>query len=62
MIERRVTMIDKKKLHTISASTLVALLIIFFIPFETAGRIIAAVLMTAIAVVSFVMAMIAIMM
>ena len=54
MIERRVTMIDKKKLHTISASTLVALLIIFFIPFETAGRIIAAVLMTAIAVVSFI--------
>ena len=45
-------MIDKKKLHTISASTLAALLIIFFIPFETAGRIIAAVLMAAIAITS----------
>ena len=48
-------MIDKKKLHTISASTLVALLIIFFIPFETAGRIIAAVLITSIAIVTSVL-------
>ena len=45
-------MIDKKKLHAISASTLVALLIVFFIPFETAGRIIAAVLMAARAVIA----------
>ena len=45
-------MIDKKKLHVISASTLVALLIIFFIPFDTAGRIIAAVLMAAIAIIA----------
>ena len=45
-------MIDKKQLHVISASTLVALLIIFFIPFDTAGRIIAAVLMAAIAIIA----------
>ena len=45
-------MIDKKKLHIVSVSTLVALLIIFIIPFETAGRIIAAVLMASIAVVA----------
>lgn len=45
-------MIDRKKLHVISASTLVALLVIFFIPFETAGRIIAAVLMAAVAITS----------
>lgn len=45
-------MIDKKRLHAISAATLVALLIVFFIPFETAGRIIAAVMMAAIAVVA----------
>ena len=43
-------MIDKKRLHAVSMSTLAALLIIFLIPFETAGRIIAAVLMTAIAI------------
>ena len=43
-------MIDKKRLHAISAATLVALLIVFLIPFETAGRIIAAVLMAAIAI------------
>lgn len=43
-------MIDKKKLHIVSASTVAALLIVFFIPFETAGRIIAAVLLVAIAV------------
>lgn len=48
-------MIDKKRLHAISAATLVALLIIFFIPFETAGRIIAAVLMVAIALTAYVL-------
>ena len=48
-------MIDKKRLHTISASTLVALLIIFFIPFETAGRVIAAALMTGVAIASAVL-------
>ena len=47
-------MIDKRKLHIISASTLAALLIIFLIPFETAGRIIAAVLIAGVAVVTFV--------
>ena len=48
-------MIDKKKLHIVSISTLAALLVIFFIPFETAGRIIAAVLMASIAVVASVL-------
>lgn len=43
-------MADKKKLHIISASSLAVLLIIFIIPFETAGRIIAAVAFTAVAV------------
>ena len=45
-------MIDKKKLHIVSISTLAALLVIFLIPFETAGRIIAAVLMASIAVIA----------
>ena len=47
-------MIDKRKLHMISASTVVALLTIFLIPFETAGRIIAAVLVASVAVVTFI--------
>lgn len=42
-------MIDKKKLHIVSASTVAALLIVFLIPFDVAGRIIAAVMLTAIA-------------
>ena len=43
-------MADKKKLHIISASSLAVLLIIFIIPFDTAGRIIAAVAFTAVTV------------
>lgn len=43
-------MADKKKLHIISALSLAVLLIIFIIPFETAGRIIAAIAFTATAV------------
>jgi signal peptidase len=45
-------MVDKKKLHIVSASALAVLLIIFFIPFETAGRIIAAVAFASFAVVT----------
>ncbi len=48
-------MTDKRKLYIISASVTVALLIIFFIPFETAGRVIAALTMAAAAVVATVM-------
>ncbi len=47
-------MSDKKILHIISSSTLAALLIIFFIPFETAGRILAAVAIVAAAVLSYI--------
>lgn len=46
-------MTDKKLLHIISASIFAVLLIIFFIPFETAGRIIAAVAFAAAAAVSY---------
>ena len=45
-------MTDKKILHIISASVLAVLLIIFFIPLETAGRIIAAVVLLPTAVCS----------
>ena len=48
-------MTDKRKLYIISASVTVALLIIFFIPFETAGRVIAALTMAAAAVVATVL-------
>ena len=48
-------MTDKKQLHIISASVLAALLIVFFIPFETAGRVIAALIMAAAAVVAAVL-------
>lgn len=47
-------MSDKRILHIISASTLAALLLIFFIPFDTAGRILAAVAVAAAAVLSFI--------
>ncbi len=47
-------MSDKRILHTISASTLVGLLLIFFVPFETAGRILASVILAIAAVLSFV--------
>lgn len=43
---------DKKKLHIISASVLAVLLIVFFIPFETAGCIIAAVVFASSAAVT----------
>lgn len=46
-------MSDKRILHIISASTLTALLLIFFIPFDTAGRILAAVALASAAVLSF---------
>ena len=46
-------MTDKKILHIISASIFAVLLVIFFIPFDTAGRIIAAVAFTATAVVTY---------
>lgn len=46
-------MSDKRILNTISALTLAALLVIFFIPFDTAGRILAAVAVAAAAVLSF---------
>ncbi len=42
-------MTDKRKLHIISASALTVLLVVFFIPFETAGRIVAAVALAALA-------------
>ncbi len=46
-------MTDKRRLHIVSASVLAALLIIFLIPFDTAGRILAAVACSAAAAVSF---------
>ncbi len=46
-------MIDKRKLNTISYSILAVLLVIFFIPFETAGRVIAAIAFAISAVVMF---------
>lgn len=46
-------MTDKKILHIISASILAVLLIIFFIPFETAGRIIASIAFAAAAAVAY---------
>ena len=46
-------MTDKRRLHIVSASVLAALLIIFLIPFDTAGRILAAVSFSAAAAVSF---------
>lgn len=48
-------MTDKKVLHIISSSIFAVLLIIFFIPFETAGRIIAAVTFAVAAIAAFVM-------
>ena len=48
-------MTDKKVLHIVSASIFAVLLVIFFIPFDTAGRIIAAVAFTAAATVTYVM-------
>lgn len=47
-------MSDKRILHIISASTLAALLLIFFIPFDTTGRILAAVAVAAAAVLSYI--------
>lgn len=47
-------MSDKRILQILSSSTLAALLVIFFIPFDTAGRILAAVAVTAAAVLSFI--------
>ncbi len=47
-------MTDKKILHIISASTLAVLLIIFFIPFDTVGRVLAAFALAAAAVTSYV--------
>ncbi len=45
-------MTDRKRLHILSASFFAALLIIFLIPFDTAGRILAAVACTAAAIVA----------
>lgn len=47
-------MSDKRKLNIISSSTLAALLLIFLIPFDTAGRILAAVAIAAAAVLSYI--------
>ena len=47
-------MTDKKLLHIISSLTLTVLLIVFFIPFDTAGRIIASLAIAAAAAVSYV--------
>ena len=47
-------MTDKRKLHIVSASVFAALLIVFFIPFETAGRVIAALIMTVAAAVALI--------
>lgn len=46
-------MSDKRKLHVISISTLSALLLIFLIPFDTAGRILTAVAISAAAVICY---------
>lgn len=46
-------MSDKKKLQAVSISTLSALLLIFLIPFDTAGRILAAVAIAIAAVISY---------
>ena len=46
-------MTNKRKLYIISSSTLAALLVIFFIPFDTAGRILAAVAVALAAVLAF---------
>ena len=48
-------MTDKKVLHIVSASICAVLLVIFFIPFETAGRIIAAIAFAVAATVSIFM-------
>lgn len=47
-------MTDKKVLHIISASTLAALLIIFFIPFDTVGRVLAAFALAVAAAASYI--------
>lgn len=47
-------MTDRKVLRIVSLSALIALLIIFFIPFDTVGRVLAAFLISAIAIVSYV--------
>jgi signal peptidase len=45
-------MTDKRRLHIVSASVVAALLVIFLIPFDTAGRILAAAVLAAAAAVS----------
>ena len=47
-------MSDKKKIHIISASVFAVLLVIFFIPFDAAGRIIAAFTMASAAAVALI--------
>ncbi|MBO5110419.1 MAG: signal peptidase I [Clostridia bacterium] len=47
-------MTDRKRLYLISAFTLAALLIIFFLPFDTVGRVLAAFALAAAAAVAFV--------
>ena len=47
-------MTDRKVLRIVSLSALIALLIIFFIPFDTVGRVLAAFLISAIAIVSYI--------
>ena len=46
-------MSDKRKLHVISISTISALLLIFLIPFDTAGRILTAAVITVAAVIGY---------
>ena len=47
-------MTDRKVLRIVLLSALIALLIIFFIPFDTVGRVLAAFLISAIAIVSYI--------
>ena len=46
-------MSDKKILHIISVSIFAVLTIVFFIPFDTAGRIVVAVAFSAVAAVTY---------
>ena len=46
-------MSDQRKLHVVSISTISALLLIFLIPFDTAGRILTAIAIAIAAVISY---------